>query len=159
MTKKRKSPKMHGNAVQAKNIAIHVTQDDIDTAQCGKPTKCMIKVALKRALNLSHGYIHVDATGVSISRNGSYREKAFLPRPALVKMLQFDRDKAHVKPFRFSLSFIKTTKVADADRLAVTNKAKRKHRAKAGYVAKKYDMRSRVIGVAIAAGDKAALAA
>lgn len=156
MKVKRRSPRMHGNAVQAKNVSCHVTQDDIDTAQCGKPTKCMIKVALKRALNLSHGYIHVDATGVSISRNGSYREKAFLPRPALMKMLAFDRDKTSVKPFRFSLQFFKTTKVADADRLLVVNKSSKKIRSKPGYVAKKYDMRSRVIGVAVAGGDQVA---
>lgn len=154
--KARKKPRMHGNAVQAKNVTCYVTQDDIDTAQCGKPTKCMIKVALKRALNLSHGYIHVDATGVSISRNGSYREKAFLPRPALMKMLQFDRDKSSVTPFRFTLNFIKTTKVADAERLAVVNKASKKAKARPGYVAKKYDMRSRVIGVAVAGGAQLA---
>ena len=50
----------------------------------------MIKVSTKRALNLAHGYIHVDATGVSISRNGKYREKAFLPRSAVKQMLLFD---------------------------------------------------------------------
>jgi hypothetical protein len=149
---KRKKPNMHGNAVQAKTVTVHVTKDDIETAECGKPTKCMIKVALKRALNLSHGYIHVDATGVSISRNGSYREKAFLTRPAMMNMVKFDRDKHSVKPFKFKLTFFKTTKVADAARAAITSKATKKHRAKAGYVPKKYDMRSRVVGMAIAGG-------
>lgn len=149
-TKSRTAPRMHGNAVQAKTVRVHVRQADIDDAECGLPTKCMIKVALKRALNLAHGYIHVDATGVSISRNGRYREKAFLPRPAMVNMVSFDKDKSAVKPFNFQLTFFKTTKVADAARLAITNRATRKHRAKKGYVPKKYNMRQRVIGMAIA---------
>jgi hypothetical protein len=150
--KQRKSPNMHGAAVQAKHVTVHVTQGDIDAAECGKPTKCMIKVALKRALNLAHGYIHVDATGVSISRNCKYREKAFMPRPALINMLKFDKGKVGVKPFTFKLHFVKTTPIADAERAASTRRAKQKERAKQGFVEKKYDMRSRVVGVALSGG-------
>ena len=58
--------KMHGKPVQSKKVTVHVLNWDIEGAECRKPTKCMIKVAVKRALNLAHGYIHVDATGVSI---------------------------------------------------------------------------------------------
>lgn len=160
MTIKQRKPRMHGNAIQSKNVTVHVTRDDITSAECLKPTKCMIKVALKRSLNLSHGYIHVDATGVSISRNGSYREKAFLPRRAMVNMVQFDKEKdllpsqRTVRPFKFTLTFFKTTKVADAHRAAITRAATKRQRARADYVRKKYDMRSRVIGAAIAGGSQ-----
>lgn len=141
-----KTRRMHGNAVQSKTVRVHVTKEDIDGAECRKPTKCMIKVALKRALNLSHGYIHVDATGVSISRNGLYREKAFLPRRAMVNMVTFDEEKP-VKPFPFTLTFFKTTKVGkitDEQRKKYTRRAKSTGAAK-----KKYNMRERVIGLAI----------
>lgn len=145
----RKGANMHGNAVQAKTVTIHVTKDDIEHAECGKPTKCMIKVATKRALNLSHGYIHVDATGVSITRNGSYREKAFMPRSVFVRMLAFDRSE-QVRPFSFKLTFFKTTKIlpkseSDIESTYVTSK-------RSGAAKKKYDVRSRVIGVAVAGG-------
>ncbi len=149
--KAKKRINMHGNAVQSKTVTVHVTKDDIQNAECGNPNGCMIKVALKRALNLAHGYIHVDASGISISRNGMYREKAFMPRSAQVRMLAFDR-KDDVKPFRFKATFFKTTKVADAARRVITTKAMKKFRAKKSYVEKKYDMRSRVIGIAVGAG-------
>jgi hypothetical protein len=160
-TKTKSSMKrMHGNAVQAKNIVVQVTRDDIESAECGKPTKCMIKVALKRALNLSHGYIHVDATGVSISRNGSYREKAFLPRPAMVNMVKFDaeanlpRAARTVKPFKFQLQFFKTTKVNKYTPAQMAVKIKRK--VENGNSKKRYDIRSRVIGLALAGGSQIA---
>lgn len=149
--------RMHGNAVQAKTVSVAVLKDDIEVAECGKPTKCMIKVALKRALNLSHGYIHVDATGVSISRNGSYREKAFLPRKAMVNMVLFDKDKSLVKPFKFQLTFMKTTKVHKYDDETMKRKIERKKAN--GNSKKRYDIRSRVIGMAIAGGGQAQLAA
>lgn len=149
----RKGANMHGNAVQAKHVLVHVLQSDINTAECGKPTKCMIKVALKRALNLAHGYIHVDASGISISRNGRYREKAFMPRTALVNMLKFDKDKNSVKPFKFKLNFIKTTPVQEKSAADIES-SYRSGKA-TGAAKKKYDMRSRVVGIAVAGGAQA----
>lgn len=146
--------KVHGNAVQAKNVRVSVRQSDIDDAQCGLPTKCMIKVALKRALNLAHGYIHVDATGVSISRNGRYREKAFLPLPALRAMIAFDRDKRSVKPFSFGLKFFKTTPIRELDSEAKADQVRRAK--KNGNAKKRYDMRERVVGLAVAGGYQVA---
>lgn len=145
MTAKRKL-NMHKNAVQSKTLTVHVTKDDINNAECGNPNGCMIKVALKRALNLAHGYIHVDASGISISRNGMYREKAFMPRSAQARMLAFDQQQ-QVSPFRFKVTFFKTTKVG---KLSEEQRGKYTLRAKANKSAKKkYNMRSRVIGVAI----------
>lgn len=143
---KRFTRRVHGNAIQAKTVKVYVTHDDIDNAECRKPTKCMIKVALKRALNLSHGYIHVDATGISISRNGSYREKAFMTRPVLDKMLAFDRHET-VKPFSFILQFQKTTNITKKSDAHVVQ-TKKSHR-KTGIDKKRYNMRERVIGVAV----------
>lgn len=154
--------RMHGHAVQSKSITIHVTRDDIENSQCGLPTKCMIKVALKRALNLAHGYIHVAADGISISRNGLYREKAFMPRTALLNMIQFDKEKdlppakRTVRPFKFKVTFFKTTKIATPERQAQFNANTRRRRARPDHQEKKYDMRSRVIGVAIAGGAQLA---
>lgn len=145
-----KSKRMHGNAIQSKVVKVHVTRDDIEGSECRRPTKCMIKVAVKRALNLSHGYIHVDATGVSISRNGTYREKAFLPYPALRSMVSFDKKMA-VKPFSFTLKFYKTTPVKK-----YTEEQTAKQMASArrtGNYKKKYNMRSRVIGLAFAGNE------
>lgn len=149
----RKNANMHGNAVQAKIVTCFVTKEDIETAECRNPNKCMIKVALKRALNLAHGYIHVDASGISISRNGRYREKAFMPRTAQVRMLAFDSEKP-VSPFRFKLTFFKTTKVKEASE-EQKESTYRSHK-KSGTAKKKYDMRSRVIGVAVAGDEKLA---
>jgi len=144
--------KMHGKPVQSKKVTVHVLNWDIEGAECRKPTKCMIKVAVKRALNLAHGYIHVDATGVSISRNGKYREKAFLPQRALSAMVAFDHGWS-VKPFKFTLEFHKTTrvgKISEQQRETYTKRAKSNGSAK-----KKYDMRSRVIGLSVAGGGEA----
>lgn len=156
MDKVRKPPNMHGKPKQHKNVTIHVTDEDIKNAKCMNPNQCMIKVATKRALNLAHGYIHVDATGVSISRNGKYREKAFMPHPVVQKMIGFDM-MAHggpeVKPFTFKLSFYKTTPVGKIDarqRSEYTRRAK-----KTGNARKKYDMRSRIVGLSISgSGDE-----
>lgn len=150
-TKVRRKVNVHGNAVQAKNVTVHVTRDDIESAECRDPNACMIKVALKRALNLAHGYIHVDASGISISRNGMYREKAFMPRTAQVRMLAFDR-KEDVKPFKFKLTFLKTTKVTKYSEAATERQMKT---AKSnGNSKKKYNMRSRVIGIAVGGGSE-----
>lgn len=138
---------MHGTAVQSKTVYIHVTKADIEAAECGNPNNCMIKVAAKRALNLAHGYISVDATGIAITRNGLYREKAFLPRSALPKMIAFDADKATVKPFSFKVTFFKTSKIRKYDAREVA--MHRRSAIKTGNAKKKYNMRSRVIGLAV----------
>ncbi len=145
--------RMHGSAVQAKTVMVRVTRADIESAECGNPTKCMIKVAVKRALNLSHGYIHVDATGISISRNGSYREKSFLTRTPVANMIQFDAEKdlphseRTVKPFSFKLHFFKTGKVNKYSHEVMAVKIKQKRDN--GNSKKQYNMRSRVIGIAV----------
>lgn len=152
----KRSPNVHGNPIQHKTITAHVTDDDIKNAECGNPNKCMIKVSVKRALNLAHGYIHVDATGVSISRNGKYREKAFLPHPVVRKMIQFDQVRlggTPPKPFSFRLTFFRTTKVGkitDEQRKRYTKRAKASGNSK-----KKYTMRSRVVGLSISGGGAA----
>lgn len=147
----RGSQNMHANAVQSKSMIISVTKGDIENAECRKPTKCMIKVAVKRALNLAHGYIHVDATGISISRNGSYREKSFMPNFVVKQMLSFDQHQ-EVKPFRFKAVFHKTAPIQKKSEVS----KERRYAKELNVTKKKYDMRSRVIGVAIAGGAQVA---
>lgn len=147
--KAKRRPNMHGKPVQAKTVKINITQSDIDSAECRNPNKCMIKVAVKRALNMAHGYIHVDASGISISRNGAYREKSAIPRTALVRMLAFDQELG-VKPFHFTANFKKTTKVRQLSEETKKNDVIRAK--KNGSAKKRYNMRSRVIGIAVSGG-------
>lgn len=133
----------------AKSIAIQITQHDIDEGKCRDPNKCMIKIAVARAIDVPHGYIKVDATGVSVTRRTTYREKAFLPHNALINMLRFDQ-KQEVKPFRFKLIFHKTSKVykASEHRKAQVNAARAKRKAE-GRPDKTYNLHQRVAGIAI----------
>jgi hypothetical protein len=131
----------------AKRVTINVSHTDITDSECRDPNKCMIKVAVARALRVAHGYIHVDSTGISVTRRKDFREKAFLPRIAAKNMYLFDdEDTAHlVKPFRFTAEFHKTTKVykSSPERKAQINTRR------AGVKRRKYSLHSRVIGLAI----------
>lgn len=114
-------------AKYAKNVSIVVTKEIIEEAKCRLPTKCMLKVAAENALRKmgcdGRLYIHVDATGVAITRRNDYREKAFLPAPFVKAMLAFDREE-EVKPFRGTLKFFKTTRIQHS-----SEEAKKKNRA------------------------------
>lgn len=133
------------------NLRIDVKQRDIDDGKCLLPNKCMIKLAVKRAIG-GHGYVAVDSTGISITRRSDYREKAFLPRAALAAMVQFDKDKTKVKPFSFVAKFFKTTKIGKTLRGDHAKRLKRQAetRKKTG-AGKLYAARRRVIGLATAA--------
>ena len=134
----------------AKRVAINVSNTDIHESECRDPNKCMIKVAVARALRIPHGYIHVDATGISVTRRDDFREKAFLPKTALKNMLKFDKKQYdELKPFRFMAEFHKTTKVvkSTAKRKARINEL-RNARLAAGIKPRKYNLKSRVVGIA-----------
>ena len=140
----------------SKRVTVYVSNSDIHDSECCLPRKCMIKVAVARALRIPHGYIHVDSTGISVTRRSDFREKAFLPRIAQRKMLEFDAEKAarkqglpsKVTTFRFVAVFHKTTKVAksSAKRKARINQL-RNARAAAGIKPRKYNLQTRVAGL------------
>ena len=140
----------------AKRVSVYVGSTAIHDSECCNPNKCMIKVAVAHALRIPHGYIHVDATGISVTRRDDYREKAFLPKIAQRKMLEFDREEADrkkglpskVTPFRFVAIFHKTSKVvkSNAARKARINQL-RNARAAAGIKPKKYRLHQRVVGL------------
>lgn len=130
-----------------KTLTIRVTQSDISEGKCRDPNKCMLKLAIKREIG-GHGYVNVRNGGVAITRRSDYRERGFLPRNALKAMLDFD-NKLDVKPFKFNVTFFKTTKIDNAVRLEQKKIIGRKVRAKPGYKAKKYNMRERIAGVGI----------
>ncbi len=118
------------------------------------PNLCMIKLAVKRALNLAHGYIHVDASGIAISRNGKYREKSFLTKSVINNLILHDKPATRhlVKPFSFWADFFKVgpvKKVSKKQRREYTARAKRNGNSK-----KKYAPRSRIVG--LSAGNIAA---
>jgi hypothetical protein len=108
----------------------------------------MIKVALARALHTS-GYIHVDGGGVAITRRKDYREWARITAPVKKKMILFDRERASVKPFAFTLHFERTTTVyaSTAARRERVNVVRNEKRAR-GVKDKKYSLQSRIIGLA-----------
>jgi hypothetical protein len=123
---------------------------------CGLPTKCAVKLTVKEKIG-GHGYVSVDAGGVSISRRPDCREKAFMPKPLLNWVVNFDAWKEEgadpkapnrPKPIPFTLTFHKTTKIVHRDNDQVN--ANRKMRAAAGKPDKKYGMRKRIAGVALA---------
>ncbi len=130
-----------------KKERIDVTQAHIDEGECKKARKCPIKLGVKDSLDLGHGYCHVDATGISITRNGTNREKSFIVRTALEWLLRYDTlGKNAVKPFHFWCEFYPVRKVQKL------NEAQRKHKTayakKSGNAKKVY--RSRLDGVAFA---------
>lgn len=131
-------------------VRIPVTQADIDDGMSCDPNKCMIKIATARAVNVPHGYIKVDATGISITRRTDWREKAFLPKAAVRNMLLFDKPDTRktVKPFTFTAIFHKTTQVvrSSEERKARINLLRRR-RAAAGIKPKKYTLHMRVRGL------------
>jgi len=131
------------------NITVHVTQQDIDDAECGNPNKCAIKLAVKRSLDMSHGYIHVDAGGVSITRRPDYREKADLPRRMRNWIVAFDRHLEYGRPApsptSFPLHFRKTSPIIKRDTEQV-NAARRKRVAE-GRPDRRYPVR-RSAGIA-----------
>jgi hypothetical protein len=144
-----------------KNLFIEVTQADIDNARRRSATDCMVKHAVARAINAPHGYVHIDASGVSITRNGEYREKSDLPRIALVKFREFDdeeeeagpRGQSKVTPFSFWLHFRKTSKIIklsreqkDAQNL---NRTTLREARRADGTLKQYNQRLRYDGVAM----------
>jgi hypothetical protein len=133
-----------------KKITVAVRREHIDEGKCGDPNHCMIKLAVADAIGIANGYVRVDATGVSITRRKDYRERAFLPKPALRAMLEFDRKK-EVEPFTINLTFLPTTRVAKTspERRAQVNAARAQRKAE-GRPDKKYDMAKRLIGVAMA---------
>jgi hypothetical protein len=105
----------------------------------------MIKVAVARAIGVPHGYVKVDATGISVTRRKDYREKSFIPRTAIKHMLQFDKDPTQVKPFSFYLEFRKTSPVykSTKERREQINKARK------GKSQRKYNISERIAGIAV----------
>src|SRR5262252_7260123 len=135
-----------------KRVRVSVTALDIKWAKGCDPNKCMIKVATARAINVPHGYIRVDSTGVAVTRRNDFREKAFLPRVAVKAMLMFDDETTRdlVKPFSFWLEFHKTSRVhkASAERKEAINAARRA-RVAAGNPDRRYTLTKRIKGIAI----------
>lgn len=132
------------------HVRVYVSQHDIDDGKSCDPNKCMIKIAMARAINIPHGYIKVDATGISITRRTDYREKAFLPAPVVRNMLLFDKPDTRntVKPFSFTAIFHKTSRVvrSSEERKARINLL-RNRRLAAGIRPKKYTLHRRVRGL------------
>lgn len=129
----------------SKKVRVTVTEDDILKAECRNPNKCMIKVAVARALDVPHGYIHVDASGIAVTRRKDFREKAFLPTNVKDKMILFDNEALPVKAYSFSIVFHKTSRV-----YALTPKRKEQiNKARRGKHRRKYSLRERVIGLAV----------
>lgn len=141
----------------SKKVRVSVSGSDIHSSECLDPNRCMIKVSMARALRVPHGYIHVDSTGISVTRRRDYREKAFLPRIAARKMLEFDREAearkkglpSKVTPFQFTVEFHKTSKVVKStqERKDRINEL-RQRRSAAGIKPRKYSLHQRVVGIA-----------
>jgi hypothetical protein len=170
------------------NIVLDITQPILDKVKSEivdrgcHPYDCMYHVTTAEAINIPHGYIKVDGTGVSITRRTDYREHALPPKVMRKNMLLFDRyyleyvkwlkgkrkDKGEpnfpIKPHKVRLTFYKTTKVhkASEDRKEKINEARRIRKAnnKANGVKEKvYDLHKRVLGLAMPEGFVKELAA
>jgi hypothetical protein len=141
------------------NIRIHIPDATMEETKSGgcKRTKCAIYVKIKEAIG-GHGYVSVDASGVAITRRSDYREKAFMPLPALNWMIAFDRWTkglgAKPKPLTTTFKFFKTTKIHRSRRDAAALKAQREKRKKLNRnkhydrTKKKRGVRERIVGVA-----------
>jgi hypothetical protein len=127
---------------------IHITDPMIDAAKGCSPTACGIHLATKKAIG-GHGYVHVDASGVSITRRDDYREKAFLTRPLTRWMIAFDKWTRSAgprpKPMSATLTFFKTSKIVKRDRDEI-NRAREARKAN-GWKEKKYNIHERIVGL------------
>ena len=129
-----------------KRERIYVSQENIDNGECGNGRKCPIRLGVKDSLNLGHGYCHVDATGISITRKGDWREKAFIVKSALRWLLDYDKRKP-VRPFSFWATFHNTTPVT---KLTAAQRKEYTVRARAnGNSKKQYKKQSRLVGVSL----------
>jgi hypothetical protein len=80
-------------------MRINVTREDIKNGKAGKPTECMVALALKRELGTS--YASVGYKDAKILMNGEYT-KLYLPK-TVEKKIRFWDGFHFVFPFSFEL--------------------------------------------------------
>ncbi len=137
-----------------KKERVKVSQQNIDDGVCNDGRHCPIRLGVKDSLDLGHGYCHVDATGISITRNGTHREKSFIVRTALEWLKRYDeKGKSAVSPFEFWCEFYPIRKVY---KITPKQRARYTERAKTNGNSKKRYRRSRLIGVSFSDKKKAA---
>jgi hypothetical protein len=152
--------------LETMTFEVPVIQDDIDHSDCLAPHKCMIKVAMERALRKisksSNHHCRVDAGHATFHWQG-YRYIADMPKIGKANLIKFDaEDKARkkakkagekyvsvVKPFKLKFKARKISKLPanTAARREQVNKARRL-RVAGGEKPKVYTLRHRVAGFA-----------
>jgi hypothetical protein len=139
-------------------IKVRITKEHIENGECGNSRNCMVGLAVQARLGLVHGYVHVDSTGVSITRRPDYREKALMPGKLAKEVCLHDEAKRlglnpfdYVQPQVVTFKFVKTTKIApkaSKERRDQINKARRQ-RAAEGRPDRISYKRDRMAGIAI----------
>ena len=132
---------------------VQVKTSDIEEGECRKPSKCMEKLAVERALKelfpheKQNHRVRVNA-GFTTFNAGGYRWRALQHRIAKAALIQFDK-KHPVDPHSYTLQAQREAKLVQATptRRRQINAA-RKRRIAAGRPDKRYTMHDRVVGYA-----------
>ncbi len=148
------------------SFIVPVKQEDIDKSDCRMAHRCMIKVAMERALRTMSGspnhHCRVDAGHATFHWQG-YRYIADMPKLGKANLIKFDKEDkerkkakkagedfvSSVKPFTLKFKGRKVAKlpVNTASRREQVNKARRL-RVAGGQKQKTYTLRHRIVGFA-----------
>jgi hypothetical protein len=134
-------------------LKVSVSQADIEEGECRKPSRCMEKLAVERALEKMfpnargshHVKVHAGATFFNVS---GYRWMCVQHRIAKAALIQFDM-KRTVSPHSYTLEAQRKSKIqaTTSERRKQINAA-RHARIAAGRPDKSYTMHDRVVGYA-----------
>lgn len=146
---------------QETSLILHASliRQDLNPLGCRDAKHCAWAEALKRLLK-THGYVHVDALGFSITRDGqTHREHAPMTKKILAWIVEYDRCQGNQEELdklpliSATLRFSPTTRIVKStpERREQINAARRRREAdrKAeGLSRKVYTTRERIIGFA-----------
>lgn len=141
--------------------------NDIKEGECGKPGKCMVRVAVERKLrildpSMPNHHTRVDAGHIRFNYRG-HRYSADTHRNARAALFEFDKEEkarakakrekrefvSAIQPFDFVVLATRGAKLEKTTRQRKDNiNAARKRRQAAGQKPKKYTLHKRVVGYA-----------
>lgn len=153
--------------VETIKFPVYVSAADIEEGECLKAHKCMVRVAVERALrnldpSMPNHHTRVDAGHIKFNYKGRHA-LADTARVAKAKLIQFDKEvkekrkakrqekpfKSEVVPFPFTVRAVLGRKIVKTtrERKDKINEA-RKRRQAAGQKPKQYTLHQRVVGFA-----------
>lgn len=159
--------KTSARKIETIKFPVHVSAGDIEEGECLKANKCMVRVAVERALrnldpSMPNHHTRVDAGHIKFNWKGRHA-LADTARVAKAKLIQFDKEvkerrkakkqkkpfKSEVEPFPFTVRAVLGRKIIKTTSARKDNiNAARKRRQAAGQKPKQYTLHQRVVGFA-----------